>query len=150
MSTKAIADAIAARFSGVTATNGAVTESIVVGPTAELPNTLSRGPALLVFPPSGDLLVNARRRADELIFPVRLLRDPLNVPERTQWLYAWYDALRDEVEKQMTLGLSYVAWAQPTAVEMELDGYTYAGTLFDRVEFSVVVRLDEVISTLGA
>lgn len=150
MNTKSIADAIAARFSGVTATNGSVTESIVIGPTAELPNTLSAGPALLVFPPAGDLEVTMRRRADVLVFPVRLLRDPMSVPERVQWLYAWYDALRDEIEKQMALGLSYVAWAEVTAMEMEIDGYTYAGKLFDRVELTVTVRLDETISTLAA
>ncbi|HUT76064.1 MAG TPA: hypothetical protein VM285_00145 [Polyangia bacterium] len=150
MNTAAIAAAIATRFSGVTATSNGITEAIVVGPTASLPNAVGKGPALLVFPPTGTPSVTMRRRADTLSFPVRLLRDPLNVPQRTDFLYAWYDALRDEVEKQMSLGLAYVAWAEVTEMELELDGFTYAGVLFDSVTLIVSVRLDEVVSTLGA
>lgn len=150
MNSKAIADAIATRFSGVTASNGTTTEGLAFGPTAELPNTLSRGPALLVFPPTGELSLELRRRSDVLTFRVLLLRDPLNVPERVTWLYAWYDALRDLVEAKMTLGLAYVGWAQVTAMEMELDGFTYAGVLYDRVELTVTVRLDETVSTIAA
>jgi len=150
VNTKAIADAIATRFTGVTATSGATTEGLVYGPTATLPNSLSKGPALLVFPPEADLGIALRRRTDTLRFTVRLLRDPLNLPERVDWLYAWYDALRDLVEAQITLGLSYVSWAQPTAMRMEADGFTYAGVLYDVVEMEVSVRLDEVVSTLGA
>lgn len=150
MNTLAIADALAARFSGVTATSGSVTESLVSDPTARLPNAISKGPVLLVFPPSGELGVALRRRADTLTFTVRLLRDPLNFPERIAWLYAWYDALRDVIEAQMTLGLAYVAWARPTSVRIEADGFTYAGALMDVVELDVDVRLDEVVSTLGA
>lgn len=150
MNTQDIADALAARFSGATATYGGVTESLSVGPTAALPNSLPKGPALLVFPPEGDLEVRARRRADVLRFTVRLLRDPLNLPQRIGWLYAWYDALRDLVEAQMTLGLAYVAWAQSVSMRMEADGYTYAGVLYDVVELEVTVRLDEVVSTLSA
>ena len=149
MNTAAIANAIAARFAGVTASNGTVTERIITGPTARLPAQVGQTPALLVFLPTGDLGVTARRRTDVLTFPVRLLRDPLDVPTRVDWLYAWYDALRDVVEGKMTLGLAYVAWAQPTAVTVELDGFTYAGTDFDLVELTVAVRLDEVISTLA-
>jgi hypothetical protein len=149
VNSKDIADALAACFTGVTATNGAATESLAFGPTATLPNQLAKGPALLVMPPTGELSLTLRRRADTLTFRVLLLRDPLNVPQRTEWLYAWYDALRDLVEAQMTLGLTYVAWAQVTAAELELDGFTYAGVLYDRVELTVAVRLDEVVSTLA-
>lgn len=149
MSTQAIADAIAARFVGVTATYGGVTESQAATPTALLPNSVSASPVLLVFPPEGELAVNLRRRADTLVFPVRLLRDPLNLPDRIGWLYAWYDAMRDQVGKSMNLGLAYVAWAEPTAVRIEADGFTYAGVLQDVVELEVAVRLDEVITTLA-
>lgn len=149
MNTRTIADAIAARFAGVTATLDGATESITFGPTALLPNQIAKGPALVVLPPTGELAVNLRRRADTLTFRVLLLRDPLNVPQRTAWLYAWYDALRDRVEAQMSLGLAYVAWAQVTAAELELDGFSYAGVLYDRVELTVTVRLDEVVSTLA-
>jgi hypothetical protein len=150
MNTLDVADALAARFVGVTATSGTVTESLVTTPTARLPNAVSKGPVLLVFPPSGELSVTMRRRADTLTFTVRLLRDPLNLPERIAWLYAWYDAIRDVIEAQMSLGLAYVAWAQPSSVRIEADGFTYAGVLMDVVELDVDVRLDEVITTLGA
>lgn len=149
MNTRAIADAIAARFAGVTATLDGATESITFGPTALLPNQLAKGPALLVFPPSGELAVNMRRRADVLTFVVRLLRDPMSVPERTAWLYAWYDALRDRVEANMDLDLAYVAWAQVTNASLQLDGAEYAGVLYDEVALTVEVRLDEVIGTLA-
>lgn len=149
MNSKSIADGIAACFTGATATNGSATESLAFGPTATLPNQVAKGPALLVFPPTGELGITLRRRDDTLTYPVRLLRDPLNVPQRTEWMYAWYDAMRDLVEANMDLGLAYVAWARVTGMEMELDGYTYAGVLYDVVELTVTVRLDEVISTLA-
>ena len=145
-----IADALAARFASLTATFDGATEGLEGTPTARLPNQLGKGPVILVFPPEGELGVTARRRADTLVFPVRLLRDPLNMPDRVGWLYAWYDAMRDLVEAQMTLGLAYVAWAQPTGTRLEADGFTYAGVSYDVVELEVAVRLDEVISTLGA
>jgi hypothetical protein len=150
MNTKSIADAIAARFTGLTATSGGVTESLISEPTASLPTTVSRGPVILVFHPEGELIVAMRHREDVLTFPVRLLRDPLDVPTRSDWLYAWYDAMRDLVEAQMTLGLAYVAWAQPTAARVAIEGHEYAGIPFDVVELTVTVRLNEVVSTLGA
>lgn len=149
MNTKAIADAIAGRFTGVTATSNGVTEALVLC-TASLPNSLATGPALLVFHPEGELGISlSRRRTDTIVFPVRLLRDPLNVPERSDFLYAWYDALRDRVEADIDLSLAYVAWAQPTGMDMGLDGFVYAGTPFDFVEISVAVRLDEVVATVA-
>jgi hypothetical protein len=150
MNSKAIADAIALTFAGTTATSGGVTESLVAC-TATLPNALAKGPALLVFHPSGELgLSLSRRRDDTLTFPVRLLRDPLNVPQRSDFLYAWYDAIRDKPEANMDLDLAYVAWARATAATLEVDGFTYAGVLFDMVELTVTVRLDEVVSSVGA
>jgi hypothetical protein len=149
MNTLTIAAAIATRFTGLTATYDGVTESLISDPTALLPNQLSKGPVILVFPPEGELSVNLRRRADTLVFPVRLLRDPLEYPVRSGWLYAWYDAMRDQVGKSMNLGLAYVAWAEPTNVRVEVDGYKYAGVPQDVVELEVAVRLDEVITTLA-
>jgi len=150
MNTKSIADAIALTFAGTTATSGGVTESLVLC-TATLPNSLAKGPALLVFHPAGELgLALSRRRTDTLTFPVRLLRDPMNVPQRSDFLYAWYDAIRDKVEANFDPDLAYVAWASVTAATVELDGFTYAGVLFDMVELTVTVRLDEVVSSVGA
>ena len=95
MNSLAIADAIAACFAGITADG----EALSIGPTARLPNAITKGPALLVYPPTGDLGIGlSRRREDTLTFPVRLLRDPLDVPARSAALYAWYDAVRDKVE----------------------------------------------------
>ena len=150
MNTKAIADAIALTFAGTTATSGGITEALVLC-TATLPNSLAKGPALLVFHPSGELGLTgvSQRRDDTLTFPVRLLRDPLNVPQRSDFLYAWYDAIRDKPEANMDLDLAYVAWASVTAATVELDGFTYAGVLFDMVELTVTVRLDEVVTTVA-
>lgn len=148
MDSKAIADAIAARFTGVTTAGG---EGIVVGPTASLPNVIAKGPALLVMPPTGIThLTTSRRRADEMDFLVRLLRDPLDVPARTDALYAWYTALRDRVEMNYDLDLAYVSWAGTEGpFRLELDGETYAERIFDVVELTVHVRLDEVVSTVA-
>lgn len=149
MSTLDVAAALAARFAGLTATYDGVTESLSATPTALLPNQIGKGPVILVFPPEGELGVNLRRRADTLTFRVRMLRDPLDHPARHGWLYAWYDAMRDQVGKSMNLGLAYVAWAEPIGVRIEADGFTYAGVLQDVVELEVAVRLDEVITTLA-
>lgn len=152
MNLKSIADGIATELASLTATNGSLTET--VSATADLPNAVGKL-ALLVYPPTGDLGMGpGKRRADTYEFPVRLLRDPLNAPARTQWLYAWFNALRDEVEKNMDLGLSYVAWASPVSLRMTLDGEEYSsadGTFaaFDVVELIVRVRVDEVVSTVA-
>lgn len=151
MNAKSIADAIATCFVGTTVTIGAATEGIVVGPTASLPNAIAQGPALIVFPPSGVLDVGVSAwRQDRLRFPVRLLRDPLDVPARTDALYAWFTALRDKVEANIDLGLpTYVAYAQPVSMRIELDGGEYAGRSFDVVELLVEVELREHVSTLA-
>lgn len=147
---RAIADALAARFAGVTATVGIETESIAVGPTARLPNSLGKGPILLVDLPTGELDVReSANRWDIWHFPVRLLRDPANVPARVDWLYAWLNAMRGRVDAQNTLGLAdYVANASPSRAALDLDGYPYAsvdGTsrTFDVVELIVDVQLYE-------
>lgn len=157
MNSKSIADAIAGRYSGVTATVGGVTESLTHC-TASLPNSIARGPALLVYPPTGDVRLGGEpvpigNRNDVLVFLVRLLRDPANVPTRTDALYAWYDALRDRIEGDMDLGLgSYVRWAETRGpIRLELDGEQYANAAgvfaaFDVVELTVTVQLDEPLS----
>lgn len=150
MNTKAIADALAARFTGVTATSGTATETLTLC-TASLPNGVARGPALLVYPPTADLKVGTSAlRHDAMTFPVRLLRDPLSYPERTDWLYAWYDALRDRIEMNVDLDLpTYVSHAEPVASRLELDGKEYAGVTYDVVELSVLVALYEHVTTVA-
>lgn len=150
MNLKATADAIAARFVGATATVDGVSEGIIVGPTASLPNSVGKGPALLVFHPTGVLDIGVSKlRRDELDFPVRFLRDPLNYPQRSDALYAWYDALRDLVEADMDLGLAYVSWARPISAEVALDEGEYAGAQYDLIEFVVRVHFNEVVTTVS-
>lgn len=151
MNTKTIADNLAARFTGVTATVDGVTESLTMA-TASLPNTVGKGPALLVYHPTATLDVGvSKTRTDVLTFPVRLLRDPVNYPSRSDWLYAWYDALRDRVEMDLDLGgLTYVLAAQPVASRIELDGEEYAGATYDVVELFVEVPLFEHVAGVAA
>lgn len=146
MNTKDIADAIAARFVGITA-NG---QAIAVGPTASLPNTVAKGPALLVFHPSGSLeLAPMRMRRDVYDYPVRLLVDPLNYPQRSDALYAWFDAMRDRVEMDMDLGLDYVLSAKAVSATIEMDDTEFYGGGFDVVELTVRVKLMEVVSSVS-
>ena len=148
MDLKATADAIAARFAGATTSTGETFTSV---PTASLPNAVNKGPVCLVYPPSGVLDIGVSKlRMDMLDYPVRILIDPLDVPSRTDLLYRWYNATRDLVEGQMTLGLAYVAWAQPVSARVELDGQKYAGALFDVVEYIIRVRFNETVTTVAA
>lgn len=150
MNLKATADAIAARFTGVTATVGSVTESFSTAPTASLPNTVSAGPVCLVYHPTGVLDIGVSRiRRDEYDFPVRILRDPLDYPSRSDWLYAWHDATRDRVEANLDLDLAYVSWARLVGVRIELDGESYAGALFDVIEYTVRVHFGDIVTTLA-
>ncbi len=146
MNSIAIADALAARFVGLTAGG----ESLASTPTARLPNTIGAGPVILVYPPTGtvDVGVSARRN-DLYTFEVKLLRDPLDVPARTAALYAWYDAMHDLIGADMNLGLSYVSYAEPVSVRLELDGEKYGGATFDVVELIVEVRVNETVTTVG-
>lgn len=150
MNSKAVADALAGRFTGVTATNAGKTEAFALAPTASLPNTIGKGPALLVFHPKGVLDVGVSKlRADQLDYPIRFLRDPMDYPTRSDWLYAWQDALRDRIEMDMDLGLAYVAWAKPISIEVLLDGAVYAGTTYDLIEMVARVRFNEVVTSVS-
>jgi hypothetical protein len=146
----AIASAIATTFGTVTATNGAETETATA--TADLPDQVSKL-ALLVYPPAGPLSIGVSQRRDDLYtFPVRLLRDPLSIPARTQWLYAWFDAIHDKIATtHIALGLSYVSEAEPVSMRADIDGEKYSsvdGTFadFDVVELMVEVRVNEHVA----
>lgn len=146
MNLKATADAIAASYTATTATVGSVTESLVLA-TASLPNQLpGKGPVLLVFHPTGVLDVGMSRiRRDEYNFPIRLMRDPMSYPERSDWLYAWHDALRDVIRDGSTLGLSYVSWVNIVAADVQLDGARYGGVVYgDLVELTARVHFGDL------
>jgi hypothetical protein len=151
----AVADAIADRFTGVTATFDGKTEGLELA-TARLPNQIGKGPVLLVYPPSGILqLEPMRQRNDIWDFTILVLRDPTNVPDRTGWLYAWLNATRDRVEMQYRLGLTYVAQARMEGeARLEIDGeeYSQVGGLFapfDVVEQTCRVWIQEVVTTVA-
>jgi hypothetical protein len=152
MNLKAIADAIALRFVGITATRNGVVESLVSPPTASLPNTIAKGPVIIVFPPTAALEIGVNRmRNDHYLFPVRLFRDPTDFPTRTEWLYAWHDAMRDRIEGNVDLDLPYVARAQTVSIpQMEMDVIdAYADGKFDVLVFSVSVLVREVVTTVS-
>ena len=151
MDLKVIADALASTFGTITATNGADSESATA--TADLPDAVGTL-ALLVYPPeTGSLEIGvSARRNDLYTFMVRLLRDPLSTPARTQWLYAWFNALHDKIiTTHISLGLSYVSEAEPVSMRAQIDGEKYSsanGTYapFDVVELVVEVRVNEHVS----
>ncbi len=149
MNSKAIADAIATQFDGVTV-NGKTANA-----TATLMNLGTKGPMVLVFHPTGDLGYGmSKTRQDVLLFPVRFLSDPVNYPQRSDALYAWYDAIRDKIGERLRLGLAYVEQAEPVAVRIELDGFVYGdvnqgGVIYDVIEFTVRVKLYEVVTSLA-
>lgn len=150
MNLKATADAIAGRFTGITATVGGVTESLVSNPTASLPDNVAKGPVILVYHPIGQLEVGVSRlRNDHYTFPVKLLRDPISYPARSDWLYAWHDAMRDRIEANLDLDLAYVAWAKCIGVRVAVDGEEYAKADFDVVELAVQVLFREVVTTVS-
>jgi hypothetical protein len=138
-----IADAIAAQFAAITVSG----QGLAIC-TARLPNQVSVGPALLVYPPTGELEAQTTTRRNDLYtFPVRILLDPTDYPTRTAALYGWYDAIHDLLYQNMDIGLgSYVSFAEPVAVRIELDGEEYAGSKYDVVELMVEVRVNEHIS----
>lgn len=153
MDFKTIADALAARFVNVTATNGSSTETATA--TADLPDSVGKGPVLLVYPPAtGDLeVIMGPKLNDHYQFPVRMLRDPVGgYAVRTQWLYAWSTAMRTKVQQSWTLG-GVAAQAEAVGFRSGIEGHTYAsvdGTkgLFDVVELIVDVHVYE-LTTIG-
>jgi hypothetical protein len=143
MDFKAIATALASTIGTVTV--GAETATA----TARLPNSVGIL-ALLVYPPEGDLsflmgpMLNAH-----LLFPVRLLRDPTSVPDRTDALLDWATALWPKPQSNYDLGVTGVIEAQAQSIRIEIDGQQYSsidGTFarFDVVELMVDVHVYEL------
>lgn len=152
MNLQTIANGVAARFVNVTATNGSETET--ASATADLPDTVAKL-ALLVYPPEGDLAVNMQPYLnDHYRFAVRLLRDPLSMPARSRWLYAWATAMRPLVQANVNLDVAGVVEAQAVSMRVAIDGQQYSSTdgtyrLFDVVELIVDVHIYEQ-TTVGA
>ncbi len=86
---------------------------------------------------------------DTYDFTVNLLRDPIAMTPRVQWLYAWATALRPLVWTSFTLGISGVTHAEAVGMRVEINGEKYwnaAGiyTEFDVVEIVVRVQVFEL------
>lgn len=147
---KVIADALATQYGTISATFGSTTETVTA--TASLPDTIDL--ALLVYPPSGLLQLElGPNRNDLWDFPVRLLRDPISMPARTDALYAWLNALRDVAEAKKRLGLAYVVNVESVSARLEFEGQGYSfpdGKFkqFDVVEIVNQVRVQELVTTV--
>lgn len=155
MNLQSIADAIAGRFTGLSVTIDGQAEALTAA-TADIPNQLGAGPTLLVYPPQGDLRIGAPGHSrDDWTFTVMMLRDPIDYPGRTRALYTWFNALRYRVEGNYDLDLAYVAWAETRGqARLELDGEAFANmegrlALYDVVELTVAVRVEEIITGLS-
>lgn len=143
MNFKTIGDALATTIGTVTAYGETATA------TASLPNQVGTL-ALLVYPPTGDLghLMGSHLNA-HLTFPVKLLRDPVNMPTRTDALLAWATALWPLPQTNYDLGVSGVLQAEAQSIRIEIDGETYASidgtrSVFDVVELTVDVHVYEL------
>jgi hypothetical protein len=148
MDLQAIANGLATTIGTVVATNGTSTETATC--TADLPDTVA-ATALLVYPPVDATLglILGPKFDDHWLFMVRLLRDPLSVPQRTRWLYAWATALRPAAQAHYQLAVVGVMQAEARRMRVELDGERYSSAsgglqAFDVVEFEVDVHVQEL------
>ena len=118
--------------------------------TASLPNNVGKL-ALLVYPPEGDLsfLMGGPHLNAHLIFPVRLLRDPLDVPNRTDALLDWATVLWPRPKANYDLDVAGVIEATATTIRVAIDGQQYSSVdgsfaRFDVVELMVDVHVYEL------
>jgi hypothetical protein len=143
MDFKAIGTALATAIGTITV--GAETATA----TAQLPDSVGKL-ALLVYPPEGDLsflmgpMLNAH-----ISYPVKLLRDPLGVPARTDALLDWATALWPKPQANYSLNTAGVLTAEATSIRIEIDGEKYASVdgsfgVFDVVELTVDVHVYEL------
>jgi hypothetical protein len=150
MDSYAIASAIADRFSAanVTPPTGEPEPAVV---TADLPESISYFPTLLVFPPRMDgANYNAsRNRSFPLIYSVALfLSRSDGSPRRAKRVHDWVTALYGQLGGQLQLGLSsYVALA--TVDDFYAGPIGYEGIDYDGVAFSVNVRISESYSPVA-
>lgn len=151
MDNRAIAQALVARYTGLTATNGAgANEGLASAPAYLLPNVVNATPVILVYLPEGDYDIGPSQiRQGASRFTVRMLRDPMDYPSRIAWMYGWDNAMRDRVEGHTGLGLSYVSSAHVIRFRLVTDGWTYDTKTFDLVEHIVEVGLYEVGVPVG-
>lgn len=145
-----IASAIATRFSAanVTPPSGEPEPAVV---TADLPESITFFPTLLVFPPVMDeASYNAsRNRSFPLVYNVVLfLSRSDGTPRRAKRVHDWVTALYGQLGGQLQLGLSsYVALA--TVERFYAGTVGYEGIDYDGIAFSVSVRISEAYSPVA-
>lgn len=157
MDYQATADAIAARFTGITPpsytwttpTAGATTETDVAlrVVTTTLPNQLGPLPALYVMPPEdiafewGPSLTMHLRQ----IYLVRLARaQDQDIARRMAALQAWRTPLILRVVGRIQLGLTNVDWAELRSTRIA--EWTYAEVVHDIVELTIEVKIREQVA----
>jgi hypothetical protein len=114
--------------------------------TALLPNGVAKA-ALLVYPPEADLsyLMSGPSLNAHILWPVRLLRDPLSVPDRTAAVLDWMTALWPRPKSNYTLNVAGVLEAEAVSIRGAIDGFKYGdGAIFDLVEMMVDVHVYEL------
>ena len=108
--------------------------------TARLPNQIGTL-ALLVYPPEGDLsfLMGPKLNA-HIVFPVRLLRDPTDVPSRTDALLDWATVLWPRGQSSPGVIAAGVE-SESTFIRIEIDGQKYSRVDDTFATFDVVELL---------
>lgn len=154
----AVGNAIAARFTGLTAptyswqddegTTVTATDDDLRVVTATLPNQLSVSPALYVMPPEDREFswgMSSRMRIKQF-YTVRLVRDQTqDMARRMAALSAWRPLLITRIQGQIQLGLSYVdegAYLRSSRI----GEWPYAETTYDVVELVIEVNISEVVT----
>jgi hypothetical protein len=140
MDSYAIAAAIATRLKAATPPTGK--EAIKVA-TAELPESISVFPALLVSLPQPDYLEHtSNSTAASLTYQATLfLARHDSAARRSRLLHDWVTALYARLNGLLQLGLAYVSLA--TIENWAAGVVTYEGAEYDGVVFDVVVRIHE-------
>ena len=144
MDSYAIAEAIAARFSAanVTPPTGQAEPKVV---TADLPESISFFPTLLVLPPEmDDASYNASRsRTFALLYRVTLFLSRADgTGRRAKAIHDWTTALYGQLGGQIQLGLpTYVPLA--TVEHFRSGPVIYGGETYDGLTFDVNVRISE-------
>lgn len=146
---KAIADAIATRFSSanVTAPSGATNVRVS---TASLPDAITQEPTVLVFPvETADFEYESSTRTGIARFPVRFYIYRVRDTKRNaDLLNNWATALYGQLDGKVQLGLAYVAYAvvKSFGVGPMTYGEGDSAVRFHGIEFAVEVHLAEGVA----
>jgi len=134
----AIADAIAARFLGVTPPTG---QPAIRLATADLPNGITLTPCFLVYEPDDDWHdQTASGRSGTLTYKCRLILPQSDEPRTQRAAMDWRTALYSRLDGQTHLG-GTVASARVTSTATGT--LSYGGTDWPSVEVTVVVSIRE-------